>query len=124
MAMCVHMAPPTAIGRAPTTAADWDYEFTRYRASPEFALLNPNMTLQEFKTIYWMEWTHRLWGRVIGITFLLPTLYFIARRKVSARMSLQLVGICAGIGVQVNGANRWLPRSAPNLYGSSPTRRA
>lgn len=81
-------------------ATDWDYEFTRYRSSPEFKLLNPRMTLEEFKQIYWMEWTHRLWGRVVGITFLLPTLYFIARRRVSSRMALKLTGICGMIGFQ------------------------
>jgi len=47
-----------------------------------------------------MEWTHRLWGRVIGVTFLVPTIYFIARRKVSANMAARLVGITGLIGVQ------------------------
>lgn len=58
------------------------------------------MTLEEFKQIYWMEWIHRLWGRIVGITFLLPTAYFVARRKVSARMALKLTGICGLIGFQ------------------------
>jgi cytochrome c oxidase assembly protein subunit 15 len=79
---------------------DWESEFSKYRASPEFRLLNPNMTLSEFKQIYLMEWTHRLWGRVIGLTFLVPTAYFIARRKVSASMAVKLTGICAMIGFQ------------------------
>lgn len=78
----------------------WDSEFSKYRSSPEFALLNPNMTLPEFKKIYWMEWTHRLWGRVIGLTFLIPTVYFVARRRVSAPMALKLTGICGLIGFQ------------------------
>lgn len=89
----------------PLSAADWDLEFTKYRASPEFAKLNPHMTLDEFKQIYFMEWTHRLWGRVIGMTFVLPTLFFIARRRVSRRMAVQLVGISALIGFQ--GAIGW-----------------
>jgi cytochrome c oxidase assembly protein subunit 15 len=79
---------------------DWDSEFAKYRASPEFALLNPNMTLSEFKQIYFMEWTHRLWGRVIGMTFLIPTAYFIARRRVTPSMALKLTGICGLIGFQ------------------------
>jgi cytochrome c oxidase assembly protein subunit 15 len=58
------------------------------------------MDLEEFKKIYWMEWTHRLWGRVIGVTFLVPTLYFIARRRVAKHMALKLVGICGLIGFQ------------------------
>jgi cytochrome c oxidase assembly protein subunit 15 len=84
----------------PTTAAAWDLEFEKYRASPEFKLLNSRMTLAEFKQIYWMEWTHRLWGRVIGVTFLLPTIYFIARRRVAGHMALKLTGICGLIGFQ------------------------
>ena len=84
----------------PFNPEQWESEFTKYRSSPEFKLLNPRMTLEEFKQIYWMEWTHRLWGRVIGVTFLLPTIYFIARRKVSAPMAWKLSGICGLIGFQ------------------------
>jgi heme a synthase len=84
----------------PFNRADWESEFTKYKSSPEFALLNPRMTLEEFKQIYWMEWTHRLWGRVIGVTFLLPTIYFIARRKVAPHMAWKLTGICGLIAFQ------------------------
>jgi cytochrome c oxidase assembly protein subunit 15 len=58
------------------------------------------MTLSEFKQIYWMEWTHRLWGRVIGFTMVVPTLYFIARRRVAGHTALKLTGICGLIGFQ------------------------
>ncbi|KAJ4298822.1 Cytochrome c oxidase assembly protein cox15 [Kalmusia sp. IMI 367209] len=68
----------------PMNQADWESEFTKYQASPEFKVLNSSMALSEFKQIYFMEWTHRLWGRVIGITFLLPT----------------ITGICGMIGFQ------------------------
>ena len=84
----------------PRSDADWESEFAKYRASPEFQLLNPNMTLEEFKKIYFMEWSHRLWGRFIGVTFVLPTIYFIARRRVTARTACTLVGISALIGFQ------------------------
>ena len=63
-------------------------------------MLNSRMDLEEFKQIYWMEWTHRLWGRVVGMTFLIPTAYFIIRRRVSKPMALKLVGICGLIGFQ------------------------
>ena len=82
------------------TQEDWDSEFDKYRASPEFKLLNPHMTLDEFKKIYFMEWTHRVWGRFVGLSFVLPTLYFIARRKVSPKMALNLFGISSLIGFQ------------------------
>lgn len=84
----------------PTSDHDWDLEFTKYRSSPEFKLLNSNMNLSEFKSIYFMEWTHRIWGRIVGITFLLPSIYFITRRRVSAVMATRLLGIAGLIGFQ------------------------
>ncbi|KAI9805950.1 MAG: hypothetical protein M1825_000564 [Sarcosagium campestre] len=89
----------------PFSASDWDAEFDRYKASPEFKLLNPHMELSEFKYIYWMEWTHRLWGRFVGLSFVLPAAYFIARRRVSAPMAARITGIAALIGSQ--GALGW-----------------
>jgi cytochrome c oxidase assembly protein subunit 15 len=89
----------------PLSAADWDSEFAKYRASPEYKLLNPNMSLEEFKKIYFMEWGHRLWGRFVGLSFVLPAIYFVSRRKVSLPMSLRLLGISGLIGTQ--GALGW-----------------
>jgi heme a synthase len=74
--------------------------FDKYRASPEFKLLNPHMTLEEFKHIYYMEWTHRLWGRVIGLSFVLPAAYFVMRRRVSRPLTAGLAGISLIIGIQ------------------------
>jgi cytochrome c oxidase assembly protein subunit 15 len=82
------------------TQEDWDSEFEKYRASPEFKLLNPHMTLDEFKKIYFMEWTHRFWGRFIGMSFVLPSLYFVVRRRVTKKMALNLFGISCLIGFQ------------------------
>ncbi|KAK2595424.1 Cytochrome c oxidase assembly protein cox15 [Conoideocrella luteorostrata] len=84
----------------PMSQDDWIAEFEKYRASPEFKLLNPHMTLDEFKKIYFMEWAHRVWGRFIGMSFVLPTIYFIARRRVTPKMAFNLVGISALIGFQ------------------------
>ncbi|KAL5319030.1 hypothetical protein ACEPPN_014100 [Leptodophora sp. 'Broadleaf-Isolate-01'] len=89
----------------PLSQADWDSEFSKYRASPEFKLLNPHMTLEEFKKIYFMEWGHRLWGRFVGLSFVLPAIYFVSRGKVSAKMSLRLLGISGLIAGQ--GALGW-----------------
>ena len=84
----------------PRNAADWDAEFTKYRSSPEFNLLNTHMTLDEFKSIYYMEWIHRQWGRFVGLSFALPAIYFIARRRVSKTMALKIIGIGGLIGFQ------------------------
>ncbi|KAL7907183.1 cytochrome oxidase assembly domain-containing protein [Trichoderma velutinum] len=91
---------PVTGSMPPMSLADWESEFEKYRASPEFQLLNPHMTLEEFKKIYFMEWTHRLWGRFIGLSFVLPSLYFVARRRVSPRMAVNLLGISSLIGFQ------------------------
>lgn len=84
----------------PTTPEHWEAEFALYRQSPEFKMLNSRMGLEEFKEIYWMEWGHRLWGRFVGVSFLLPTLYFVARKRVDKRMAGRLLGICGLIGFQ------------------------
>lgn len=84
----------------PMTQQDWESEFEKYRASPEFKMINSHMDLAEFKKIYYMEWTHRLWGRFIGLSFVLPTAYFIARRRVSVPMAWSLMGISGLIGFQ------------------------
>lgn len=84
----------------PMNAEDWESEFAKYRASPEFQLLNPNMNLSEFKSIYYMEWIHRLWGRFVGLSFVIPAVYFVARKKVSTPMAWRLAGIAGLIGFQ------------------------
>ncbi|KAK5303342.1 Cytochrome c oxidase assembly protein cox15 [Exophiala xenobiotica] len=84
----------------PMSEADWESEFAKYRSSPEFKMLNSRMTLEEFKSIYWMEWIHRLWGRFIGLSFVLPAAYFVARRQVSRSMAVRLLGIAGLIGFQ------------------------
>lgn len=84
----------------PMSKEEWESEFEKYRASPEFKLLNPHMNLEEFKQIYFMEWFHRLWGRFIGLSFVIPTLYFIARKRVTPKMAVNLLGISSLIGFQ------------------------
>ena len=56
----------------PLNATDWQDAFTRYQAIPEYQLLNKGMTLPEFQSIYWWEWSHRLLGRFIGLAFIVP----------------------------------------------------
>ncbi|KAL2835246.1 cytochrome oxidase assembly protein-domain-containing protein [Aspergillus cavernicola] len=84
----------------PMNAEDWEAEFAKYRSSPEFKVLNSTMTLSEFKSIYYMEWIHRLWGRFVGLSFVLPAVYFVARKKVSKPIALRLAGIAGLIGFQ------------------------
>ena len=60
----------------PLNNAEWDNYFDLYKTIPEFKLQNYSMSLNEFKIIFWWEWTHRFLGRLIGISFLLPLIYF------------------------------------------------
>ena len=94
----------------PLNDAVWQREFDKYRASPEFKMLNPHMTMQEFKSIYYMEWTHRIWGRAVGLSFAFPAIYFVARRKVTAQMARRIFGISGLIGFQ-GFLGWWMVRS-------------
>ena len=60
----------------PLNNAEWDNYFDLYKTIPEFKLQNYSMSLNEFKIIFWWEWAHRFLGRLIGICFLLPLIYF------------------------------------------------
>ena len=75
----------------PLTQTDWEEVFRLYQQYPEFQLKNFNMDLEAFKPIFWFEYTHRLLGRLIGIIFLLPLVYFIVRKRVDKPLIPKLV---------------------------------
>jgi cytochrome c oxidase assembly protein subunit 15 len=79
----------------PLSGADWTAEFAKYQQIPQYKLINAGMTLAQFKTIFWWEYTHRLWGRLIGFVYLLPFLYFLIRRQIPRRLVAPLAGIFA-----------------------------
>ena len=60
----------------PFNESDWIYYFNLYKEIPEFKLQNFSMTMNEFKVIFWWEWIHRFLGRLIGLAFLIPLIYF------------------------------------------------
>jgi cytochrome c oxidase assembly protein subunit 15 len=63
----------------PLSTAEWDRVFALYREIAQYKHINAGMTLDAFKGIFWWEWSHRLWGRLIGVVFFLPFLWFLAR---------------------------------------------
>jgi cytochrome c oxidase assembly protein subunit 15 len=75
----------------PLTQADWEEVFRLYQQYPEFKLTNYDMDLEAFKPIFWFEYTHRLLGRLIGIIFLLPLIYFIVRKRIDRPLVPKLV---------------------------------
>ena len=89
----------------PLNAAEWNDAFARYRAIPQYLAVHPDMTLAQFKSIYFWEYFHRLWGRLIGIAFLVPFLYFLARGMVTRALAPKLAGLFVLGGLQ--GALGW-----------------
>ena len=75
----------------PLNNDDWIMYFNLYKKIPEYELQNYNMTLQEFKIIFWWEWGHRFLGRVIGISFLIPLVYFSFKIKFYKLLNLYLI---------------------------------
>lgn len=89
----------------PLNAAEWEEEFKLYQRIPEFQQMNSDMTVEQFKGIFWWEWAHRLIARGIGVIFALPLLYFWITGRVERRLRWPLVGILALGGFQ--GAIGW-----------------
>lgn len=89
----------------PGSEADWQAEFAKYQASPQARLMNPNMSLAEFKGIYWWEWGHRQLGRVIGLVWAVGFAVFALRRRIPPGWTGRLLGLGALGGAQ--GAIGW-----------------
>ena len=77
----------------PLSLSDWGKSFSLYKQIPEYKLLNSSMTLAQFKTIYWWEYSHRLLGRFVGLFYLIPLLYFTFKKviKKNSLISLYLI---------------------------------
>jgi cytochrome c oxidase assembly protein subunit 15 len=75
----------------PITELAWTEEFNNYRQSPEFTKINRDMTLSGFKQIFYFEYSHRLLGRLIGLVFLIPFLYFYFTKKIRRGLTPQLI---------------------------------
>ncbi|MGB2787971.1 MAG: COX15/CtaA family protein, partial [Dokdonella sp.] len=79
----------------PMGDAAWQAEFSRYQTSPQFAKVNQDMSLGDFKVIFWFEFFHRLLARLLGLWFALPLLWFWLRGAIPARLRWPLFGILA-----------------------------
>lgn len=67
----------------PMNEVEWQEAFDLYKQYPEYQKLNTHFTLQDFKDIYFWEWLHRVIGRFIGVVFIIPFLYFLARKQLT-----------------------------------------
>ena len=84
----------------PLDAASWDQTFRLYQQSPEYQKINVGMDLAGFKRIYWFEYSHRVLGRTIGMVFLLPFLFFLARGWIQRPLIPKLVAMFVLGGLQ------------------------
>ena len=75
----------------PMTELVWQETFEKYQQYPEFKIKNPDMDLAGFKSIFWLEFIHRLWGRSIGIVFLVPFMFFLLRKKLDRKLIPKLI---------------------------------
>jgi cytochrome c oxidase assembly protein subunit 15 len=73
--------------------AQWQESFEHYKKIPEFYELNPDMDLEGYKRIFLLEYVHRVWGRLIGLIFLLPFLYFLLTGKIRKGLRARIAGM-------------------------------
>jgi heme a synthase len=94
----------------PLSELEWHSEFLKYQLIPQYRELNAGMTLAQFKTIYWWEWTHRLLGRAIGVAFLLPLLWFLWRGAIGPGLRGRL-WLIFGLGALQGAVGWWMVAS-------------
>ncbi len=96
---------PLAGALPPMNHAEWERLYHLYQQIPQYALVNQGFGLVGFKRIFWLEWSHRLWGRLIAFAFLVPLLWFWASDRIERRLRPMLVGLFLLGGLQ--GAVGW-----------------
>jgi len=101
---------PVSGALPPLGEAQWQAQFDKYKAIPQYQALNPGMSLDAFKTIFWWEWTHRLLGRLIGVAFLLPFLWFLWQGGIEPRLRTRLWTIF-GLGAFQGAVGWWMVAS-------------
>lgn len=94
----------------PLNETQWTAAFEAYKTIPQYRQMNAGMSLDEFKTIFWWEWSHRLLGRVIGAAYLLPFLWFLWRGVLGMELKRRLWGIF-GLGALQGAVGWWMVAS-------------
>lgn len=84
----------------PLSLQQWTAEFEHYQQFPEFKIVNQDMQLEEFKRIYWIEYAHRLAGRLLALVFLVPFVFFLVRGYLSKPLVARLVAVFVLGGLQ------------------------
>jgi len=84
----------------PLSERDWVVLFDKYQQIPQYELVNKGMSLDAFKGIFWWEYFHRLLGRLIGLVYFVPLVYFVVRKQVDLALGIRLFGIFMLGGLQ------------------------
>ena len=101
---------PVAGALPPLNQEQWTQAFDAYKTIPQYRELNAGMSLDEFKTIFWWEWSHRLLGRVIGVAYLIPFLWFLWRGVLGAELRRRL-WVIFGLGALQGAVGWWMVAS-------------
>jgi len=101
----------------PLTDAAWQHLFVLYQGIPQAQILHPGLELSGFKTLFWPEYFHRLWGRMIGLAFFLPLVWFVVTRRVGVKL-LGWLGVLFVMGA-LQGAIGWFMVSSGFFKGST-----
>jgi cytochrome c oxidase assembly protein subunit 15 len=94
----------------PLSQAEWQAEFGKYKEIPQYREMNRGMALEDFKTIYWWEWTHRMLARLVGAAFLLPFLFFLWRGWIEPPLQRSL-WLLFGLGALLGAVGWWMVAS-------------
>ncbi|OMJ16732.1 Cytochrome c oxidase assembly protein COX15-like protein [Smittium culicis] len=100
----VEWAPISGV-RLPTTEEGWNEEFEKYKQFPEYHKVHIGISLENFKKIYFMEWFHRNIGRLLGLVYIIPAVYFISKGAIHKKNIAKVLGLGSLIGLQ--GAIGW-----------------
>ena len=97
----------------PLNNNNWQLVFDMYKLTPEFKIVNKNMTLDEFKYIFWWEWFHRIFARLIGLVFIIPLIYFIIKNQINSTLYKRLA-IVFLFGIFQAFVGWWMVKSGLN----------
>ena len=102
--------PPILGVIPPLSLESWLVVFEMYKQTPEYKIVNKNMTLNEFKYIFWWEWFHRIFARAIGVVFLIPLIYFSFKKQIQSSLYIRL-GIVFVFGLFQAVIGWWMVKS-------------
>jgi cytochrome c oxidase assembly protein subunit 15 len=108
---------PLAGALPPLSHPEWQRLFGLYKQIPQYRLLHPDMDLAGFQGIFWLEWSHRLWGRLMGVVFFIPMVWFAVTGRIGLRLLPRLALLFVLGGLQ--GAVGWFMVASGFMAGST-----